>query len=95
MDAVDTGVSMHALNPNQRQPFGHKHEKAEEIYVIISGSGRVKLDDEVLDVVALDAIRVAPNVMRAFESDDEGLQYVAFGPRHEGDGELTPGWWSD
>ena len=95
MDAVDTGVSLHRLNPNQRQPFGHKHDKAEEIYVVTSGSGRVKLDDEVIEISELDAIRVAPKVTRAFESGPDGIQVIAFGPRHEGDGELIQGWWGE
>lgn len=94
-DAEDTGFSHYRLKPNKRQAFGHVHENAEEVYVIIRGSGRVKLDDEIVEITELDAIRVAPTVTRSFESDDEGIELIAFGPRHEGDGELIPGWWSD
>jgi mannose-6-phosphate isomerase-like protein (cupin superfamily) len=95
VDAVDTGVSYFELKAGVRQPFGHVHENAEEIYVVISGSGRVKLDDEILDVSELDAVRVQPKVTRAFEAGDDGLRYVAFGPRHEGDGNVIPNWWTD
>lgn len=56
--------------------------------MILAGSGRVKLDDEVVEVKPLDAIRVAPKVARQFEADDEGLELLALGPRHEGDGDI-------
>jgi len=53
----------------------------------------MKLDEEILDVQRMDAIRVAPEVIRAFEAGPEGIEVLAFGPRHEGDGELIQGWW--
>src|SRR3954469_14407959 len=88
LDAESTGVAFMRVKPGQRQGFAHRHEQAEEVYVVLAGSGRIKLDDEVVELVALDAIRIAPGVARALEADDEGLDYLAFGPRHEGDGEL-------
>jgi mannose-6-phosphate isomerase-like protein (cupin superfamily) len=75
--------------------FGHRHDQAEEVYVVLSGSGRVKLDDDIEEIAAMDAIRVAPAVTRAFEAGPEGLQLLAFGPRRRGDGEVIQGWWSD
>lgn len=95
LDAEETGVSHQRLKPNQRSPFGHKHENAEEVYVVIGGSGRMKLDDEIIAVEALDAIRVAPEVTRAFEAGPDGIEVLAVGARHDGDGEIFPGWWSD
>jgi mannose-6-phosphate isomerase-like protein (cupin superfamily) len=95
LDASDTGLSHQRLRPGRRQAFGHRHEQAEEIYLVLSGSGRVKLDDEILDIKRLDAIRVAPNTMRAFEAGPEGLELVVFGPHFSGDGEIVPDWWSD
>jgi mannose-6-phosphate isomerase-like protein (cupin superfamily) len=95
LDAEKTGVSHYRLKPGRRTPFGHKHEQAEEVYVVIAGSGRMKLDDEIIEVERLDAIRVSPEVVRAFEADDEGIEVIAVGPRHDGDGEVIPGWWSD
>jgi mannose-6-phosphate isomerase-like protein (cupin superfamily) len=84
------------VHPGRRQGFGHRHEKAEEVYVVISGNGRMKLDDEVIEIGPLDAIRVAPTVTRQFEAGDEGLALVACGARHEGDGELIfEGFWDD
>jgi mannose-6-phosphate isomerase-like protein (cupin superfamily) len=95
LDAERTGVSHQRLKPGKRNPFGHKHEQAEEVYVVIAGSGRMKLDDEVIEVETLDAIRVSPEVVRAFEAGDEGIEVLAVGARHDGDGEVIPGWWSD
>ncbi len=95
LDAQDPGVSHFRIKPGKRQPFGHRHEGAEEIYVVLDGSGRVKLDEEILQVERLDAVRVAPGVTRAFEADTDGIEVLAFGPRRDGDGELIPGWWSD
>lgn len=95
LDAEQTGVSHQRLKPGKRSPFGHKHEDAEEVYVVIAGSGRMKLDDEIIEIEALDAIRVAPEVTRAFEAGPEGLEVLAVGARHDGDGEIFPGWWSE
>jgi mannose-6-phosphate isomerase-like protein (cupin superfamily) len=96
LDAAETGVSYHVVKPGQRQGFAHRHDAAEEVYVVVSGSGRVKLDDQITEVKALDAIRVAPKVTRAFAAGDDGLELIAFGPRHEGDGSLVeaPAFWN-
>jgi quercetin dioxygenase-like cupin family protein len=95
LDAEKTGVSHQRLKPGQRNPFGHKHDDAEEVYVVIGGSGRMKLDDEIIEVDRLDAIRVSPEVVRAFEAGEDGIEVLAVGARHDGDGEVIPGWWSD
>jgi mannose-6-phosphate isomerase-like protein (cupin superfamily) len=95
LDAEKTGVSYFDVQPNQRSPFGHKHDQAEEVYVIIAGSGRMKLDDEIIEVSELDVIRVAPEVVRAFESGPNGIRVLAMGARHDGDGEIIQGWWTD
>jgi mannose-6-phosphate isomerase-like protein (cupin superfamily) len=95
LEAEDTGMSLHLLKPGRRQPFGHKHDKAEEVYVVIAGSGRVKLDDDVVALAKHDAVRVAPGVIRSFEAGSDGMEMLAFGARHDGDGEVIQGWWSD
>jgi quercetin dioxygenase-like cupin family protein len=87
LGAQDTGLAYHVVKPGQRGS-AHRHEQAEEIYVVIAGSGRINLDGEVVELRALDAVRVAPQVVRAFEAGPEGLELLAFGPRHEGDGEI-------
>src|ERR1700755_1332334 len=63
-DAADTGFSYHRGKPNARQAFAHNHEEAEEVYVVIRGSGRIKLDDEIVEIEELDAIRISPPVTR-------------------------------
>jgi mannose-6-phosphate isomerase-like protein (cupin superfamily) len=95
LETEQTGISHHRVKPGRRQGFAHKHEQAEEVYVVVAGSGRVKLDDEIVEIEALDAIRVSPEVTRQFESGPEGLELIAVGPRQDGDGEIFPGWWSD
>jgi mannose-6-phosphate isomerase-like protein (cupin superfamily) len=96
LETTETGVSFHRVKAGQRQAFGHKHDDAEEVYVVVAGSGRIKLDDEIVGLGRLDAIRVAPAVIRAFEAGpDADLELLAFGPRHDGDGELIQGWWTD
>jgi mannose-6-phosphate isomerase-like protein (cupin superfamily) len=95
LEAEHTGVSHHRLHPDKRHGFAHRHDEAEEVYVILSGSGRVKLDDEIVELETLDAIRVSPSVTRQFEAGPEGMEWIAFGPQHEGDGELIQDWWTD
>jgi mannose-6-phosphate isomerase-like protein (cupin superfamily) len=91
LGAESAGLAFHIVKPSCRQAFAHRHEQAEEIYVVLAGSGRVKLDDEVRDVGQMDAIRVAPKVARAFEAGPEGLELLVCGPRHAGDGEILSG----
>ena len=79
------GVSLQRIKPNESVPFSHSHEHSEEIYVVLSGSGRVLLDGEAHDVGPLDAIRVAPTVARTFAAGPDGLEYVAFGQHTEGE----------
>lgn len=95
LGAERTGLSHIKVKPGKRMPFGHKHDEAEEIYVVIAGSGRMKLDDEIVDLVALDAIRVAPAVGRSFEAGPDGLSVIAVGAHHDKDGEVLPNWWTD
>jgi uncharacterized cupin superfamily protein len=86
--AEQTGLAYHRIKPGQRTPFAHQHDQAEEVHVVLSGSGRAILDDEVVDLRALDVLRVAPEVTRTFEAGSDGLEYLVFGPRHEGDGRV-------
>jgi mannose-6-phosphate isomerase-like protein (cupin superfamily) len=95
LDAEETGVALEVVKPGKRHAFGHRHENAEEIYVVLSGEGRMRLDDEIIEVGPLDAIRVSPPVTRAFEAGSERLEILAFGPRHDDDGEVVPDFWTD
>src|SRR5436305_5222880 len=95
LDCDQVGFALERVKPGKRQGFAHKHDEAEEVYVVVSGSGRVKLDDDVVELKRLDALRVEPSVTRQFEAGSEGLELLAFGPRHDRDGEIFPGWWSE
>ena len=97
LEATQFGLSLQRLKPNQRVPFGHHHEQQEEVYVVVAGSGRFKLDDEVLEVARWDAVRISPEVMRGVEAGPDGLDLVAFGAPNTGAQDAKPqmGWWSD
>ena len=95
LDAEQTGLAHIVVHPGKRQPFGHHQKEAEEIYVVLSGSGRVKLNDDIKDVGPLDAVRISPPVDRAFEAGPDGLELIVFGPHHEGDAEIAPEFWPD
>ena len=83
--------------PGFRAPYGHRHREQEEAYVVVGGSGRIRLDDDVVDLARWDVVRVAPKVVRGFEGGPDGLEIIAIGAdRPEGgDGELVRGWWID
>ena len=97
LESKELGVSYFRYGPNYRSPIGHRHREQEEAYVVVSGSGRVKLDDEVLELRQWDVVRVAPHVVRSFEAGPDGLEGIAVGnDRPEGgDGEMIPDHWDD
>jgi mannose-6-phosphate isomerase-like protein (cupin superfamily) len=89
LDSERSGISYQVMKAGQRQPFAHRHGEMEEIYVVVSGTGRVKLDDQAEDVGPFDAIRIAPSVVRAFEAGDDDLVLLVFSPRAKGDAEIV------
>jgi mannose-6-phosphate isomerase-like protein (cupin superfamily) len=93
--AEGVGLSWYRLNPGRRTGFGHRHEEVEEMYVVLGGSGRVKLDDEILDLRRGDVVRVAAPTVREFEGGPDGMELLATGTHANGDGELLHGWWTD
>jgi mannose-6-phosphate isomerase-like protein (cupin superfamily) len=90
------GLSLMKLDAGFRIPFGHKHENQEEVYVVVRGSARVKVEDEIVELGQWDAIRFDKDTMRNVEAGPDGVEYLAFGagddPR---DAEMAPGWWTD
>ena len=88
-----TGVSHQRLRAGMRQAFGHRHQHAEEVFVILAGTGRLRIDDEIRDVRPLDAVRIAPGSARAFEAGPDGLEFLVFGPHHTGDAVMDPNFW--
>ena len=93
------GVGYERYAPNFRLPFGHKHAEQEEIYVLVSGGGRMKIEDEIVDVKQWDMIRVGPGTTRNFEAGSEGAEVIVFGApvsaEVPNDAETLPGWWAD
>jgi mannose-6-phosphate isomerase-like protein (cupin superfamily) len=100
LDLTESAVSYQRLEPNFRVPFGHRHKRQEELYLVFEGSARIKLDDEIVEVSELDAVRIPPEVMRCIEGGPEGVAFLAFGAPNTGaspaeDTEMVQGWWSD
>jgi mannose-6-phosphate isomerase-like protein (cupin superfamily) len=96
IDGETLGLSHMKLAPGFRIPFGHKHANQEEVYVVVRGSARVKVDDEIVELNELDAIRFAKDTMRNMEAGPDGVEYLAFGAGEDPrDAEMTQGWWQD
>ena len=94
LGAEQTGLNYLVIKPDQREPFAHRHREAEEIYVVLEGSGHVKLDEDLVELAPLDAVRVGPGVTRCFGAGPDGLTVLIFGPRVEDDAELVNDFWS-
>jgi mannose-6-phosphate isomerase-like protein (cupin superfamily) len=95
-----SGLSHQRIPPGSRFPYGHTHREQEELYVVVNGSGRMKLGDEIVDVTKWDAVRVAPGTWRGYEGGPEGLEILVFGapmldedPRDDVEGQRD--WWKD
>lgn len=97
IDSEHLGVSYFRFAPGFRSSMGHHHGVQEEAYVVVSGSGRMKLGDEIIDLAQWDVVRVAPQTIRAMEAGPDGLELIAVGSDRpqEGDGEMVPDWWID
>ena len=89
------GFSYQALTPNFRQGFAHKHANQEEAYLVLRGSGRIKVEDDIVDLKQWDAIRIPAGVTRQMEAGGDGMEILAIGAPEGGDAEMIEGWWSD
>lgn len=89
------GLSNYRMNPGRRVGFGHRHEQSEEMYVVLTGSGRFRIDDEILDVGPRDVVFCPPDVMREWEAGPDGMELLAFGGHAEDESEMKMGWWTD
>jgi uncharacterized cupin superfamily protein len=97
LDSEHLGVSYLRYSPGVRSPVAHSHREQEEAYVVVEGSGRIRLDDEVHPLRPWDVIRVSPETVRAFEAGDDGLVLIAVGADRPagGDGVTVPEAWID
>jgi mannose-6-phosphate isomerase-like protein (cupin superfamily) len=100
LELEQSGLGYQRIPPNYRFPYGHTHERQEEIYVVLSGSGRMKLDDEIIELKRWDTVRVSLGTWRGYEAGPEGLEILVIGapnlgenPRDDVEGERD--WWSD
>jgi mannose-6-phosphate isomerase-like protein (cupin superfamily) len=97
-DAIEAkrfGLSLQRLKPNQRMPFGHRHEEQEEVYVVVGGGGRLKVEDDVLELGQWDAVRVDAELVRNLEAGPDGMDVLAFGAPGMRDTEQLMNWWTD
>jgi mannose-6-phosphate isomerase-like protein (cupin superfamily) len=97
LELDQSGVSYFRIAPDFRMPFGHRHQTQEEVYLVVSGSARMKVDDEIVELRPWDAIRVPPDTTRGMQAGPEGAEVVAFGsPTQDNrDAEMVQGWWTD
>jgi len=97
LEMENAGVSYLRIGPNFRIPFGHTHKNQEEVYLVVSGGGRIKLGDDVRDLQQWDAVRVHKDTMRGFEAGPDGVELIAIGAPNTGpgDAEMEQGWWGD
>jgi mannose-6-phosphate isomerase-like protein (cupin superfamily) len=97
LDSEHLGVSYFRYDPGFRSGIGHSHREQEEVYVVVNGSGRIKLNDDIVELRQWDVVRVAPATVRALEGGPDGLEFIAIGAdRPEGgDGVRAEDWWTD
>ena len=100
LELEQSGLGYQRIPPNYRFPYGHTHEKQEEVYVVLNGSGRMKLDDEIVELEQWDTVRVSPGTWRGYEAGPDGLEILVIGapnlgenPREDVEGRRD--WWSD
>jgi mannose-6-phosphate isomerase-like protein (cupin superfamily) len=100
LELEQSALSYQQVPPGYRFPYGHTHRTQEEVYVVVRGSGRMKLDDEIVELEEWDAVRVPPGTWRGYEAGPEGLELLVTGapnlghdPRGDVDGRR--GWWTD
>jgi mannose-6-phosphate isomerase-like protein (cupin superfamily) len=96
----ESALSYQRVPPGYRFPYGHTHKQQEEVYVVVSGSGRMKVDDEIVELEQWDAVRVPPGSWRGYEAGPEGLEILVIGapnlgenPRDDVEGQRD--WWAD
>jgi quercetin dioxygenase-like cupin family protein len=97
LEMENAGLSYIRIAPGFRIPFGHKHKNQEEVYVLVSGSARIKIEDEVRDLKQWDAVRLPRDTVRGFEAGADGAELIAIGAPNTGpgDAEMIQDWWSE
>ena len=99
LELESSGLTYQRVPPGYRFPYGHTHRTQEEIYVVVRGSGRMKVDDEIVELVEWDAVRVPPGSWRGYEAGSDGLEILVIGAPNlgddpRGDVEGRRDWWA-
>src|SRR5213596_2028961 len=97
LEMENAGLTYMRIAPGFRIPFGHKHKNQEEVYVLVSGNARIKIEDEVREMKPWDAVRLHRDTVRGFEAGDQGAEFLAIGAPNTGpaDAEVIDDWWND
>jgi len=97
LEMENAGISYLRIAPGFRMPFGHRHKQQEEVYVLVKGSAKIKIEDDVHELKQWDAVRLHRDTMRSFEGGPEGAEFIAIGAPNTGpgDADMTQDWWSD
>jgi mannose-6-phosphate isomerase-like protein (cupin superfamily) len=97
LEMENAGISYLRIAPGFRMPFGHKHKQQEEVYVLVKGSAKIKIEDDVHELKQWDAVRLHRDTMRSFEGGPEGAEFIAIGAPNTGpgDADMEQDWWSD
>lgn len=89
LGAEQTGLAHLRLKPGKREAFAHRHHKAEEVLVVLEGSGSLELDNDVVELALLDIVRVGPGTTRRLQAGADGLAVLVAGPHEEHDAEIV------
>jgi quercetin dioxygenase-like cupin family protein len=97
LEMENAGLSYLRIAPGFRMPFGHKHKQQEEVYILVKGSAKIKIEDDVHELKQWDAVRLHKDTMRGFEGGPDGAEFIAIGAPNTGpgDADMTQDWWSD
>ena len=100
LELEKSGLTYQRVPPGHRFPYGHTHRTQEEVYVVVGGSGRMKVDDEIVELEKWDAVRIPPETWRGYEAGPEGLELLVIGAPNlgddpRGDVEGQRDWWAD
>ena len=100
LELEKSGLSYQRVPPGYRFPYGHTHRMQEEVYVVVGGSGRMKVDDDIVELKTWDAVRVSPGAWRGYEAGTDGLEILVIGapnlgdtPRDDVEGQRD--WWAE
>jgi mannose-6-phosphate isomerase-like protein (cupin superfamily) len=95
LETEQTGLAHLRIKPERREAFAHRHHTAEEVIVVLSGAGRVRLDADLVELAPHDMVRVAPHTTRMLEAGSEGLEVLVVGPHVEDDAEIVKEFWQE